>query len=983
MFFKTPRLNKFLLPLFLKSQLFMQKLTFLTLLFVLLFCKGFAQTGSLNGTLLNSFNDKPIAGAVVSLLYQRDSAVVKETISNETGAFSFTNLPSDSFLLKISTLTFEPFTSYVNVYNTSKILPAFKLNEMGKNLAAVTVVTKVAAVSQKGDTVQYSANQYKVNKDATTEDLIKKIPGVTVAKDGTVTAQGETVRKVTIDGKDFFGDDASAALKNVQSEMVDKIQIFDRMSDQARLTGFDDGNSVKAINIVTKSGMKNGNLGRFYAGAGTEGTYNVGGNSTFLKNDRRLSVLGSFNNINAQNFASQDLLGATGNNGNNNRGGGPPGGGRGPGGGGGNDFTIAQANGISVTNAIGLNYTNKYNKNMDVSASYFFNNSENTNIARTNTETFLKTDTSLFAKQIGTTLTRNNNHRINARIEYMIDSSNSIFFIPSLNFQNNSVNSFTDINSIFSNRGATNFYDTANTSNSNSSTKRNGYNLRNSLLYRHAFAKKGRSISLGFTNTLVKNNSDVILDADYRFFKPGFPVNDSAQNQLADNFSNGNTNAATIAYTEPLTKKTQLQFDYNPSVQKSKADQQTFGFDGVKFSKFDTLLSNKFDNIITTHNAGVTFRYVPGREELFQVGLSYQTANLKSDRIFPTTTNVRASFSNILPNLIFRKKFTSKSSMRFFYRASINFPSVTQLQDVVNLSNPLRVSSGNASLSQSYSNFAGGRYIYTNAKTNKSFFAGGFFQQANDFVTNATFIPSKDSTIQNGIVINKGTQLTKPVNLDGYRTGRAFVTYSFPIKAIKSVINLNNSINFQRLPGLINSTALVTKSFGYNTGLTVASNISEYIDFNVSYNANFNTAKSKDVSTNFVTQTAGLQLNLLSKSGWFLQNDINYQSITGLTAGFNQNFGLWNAAIGKKFLKKQVGELKLSVFDLLNQNRSINRTIDARFIEDAQSEVLRQYFMLTFTYSLRNFGKATKQATKQDNKEEVNRLLPRTGGGPF
>jgi Outer membrane protein beta-barrel family len=447
------------------------------------------------------------------------------------------------------------------------------------------------------------------------------------------------------------------------------------------------------------------------------------------------------------------------------------------------------------------------------------------------------------------------------------------------------------------------------------------------------------------------------------------------QNQLYDNVSTGNTIGGTIAYTEPIGKKSQLQFDYNPSVQKSKADQQTFAFDGQKYSQFDTMLSNKFDNIITTNNAGLTYRFVPGKEQLFQIGVSYQTTKLESNRTFPSKTNVNQSFSNFLPNLIFRRKLAKYSNIRIFYRASTNFPSVTQLQDVINLANPLRVSAGNPLLQQSYTQFLGSRFSYTNTKTTNSFFIGFFVQTANDYITNATFIPTADSTIQNGIELKKGTQLTKPLNLNGYRSARSFLTYSMPLKFIKTILNLNAGVTYQRLPGQINTTAILTNNAVYNAGFSFASNISEYIDYNISYAANFSqTNSSISGANNFVNQVAGLQINLLSKKGWFVQNDVSYQTNTGLSAGFNQKFGIWNAAVGRKFLKKNAGELKLSVFDLLKQNQSINRTIDARYIEDAQSVVLQQYFMFTFTYSLKNFGKA-KPSTRADNKEEINRIM--------
>jgi hypothetical protein len=312
---------------------------------------------------------------------------------------------------------------------------------------------------------------------------------------------------------------------------------------------------------------------------------------------------------------------------------------------------------------------------------------------------------------------------------------------------------------------------------------------------------------------------------------------------------------------------------------------------------------------------------------------------------------------------MWRKKFSASSNIRLFYRASTNFPSVNQLQDVVNLSNPLRVSAGNPDLKQSYTHLLSARYTFINSKTSRSLFANVFLQTAGDYISNAIYIAQRDTVIQQGIKLRKGSQLTKPVNLNGYKSLRTFLTYSMPVKPLKTVINLNAGFTYARLPGLVNYHSTITNNYVYNTGVVLASNISEYVDFNISYNASFNnasTTSSTSSTNNYVNQTAGLQLNLLDKKGWFIKNDITGQSYTGLSAGLNQQFWLWNAAIGKKFLKKQAGELKLSVFDLLKQNQSIVRTVTGAYIEDAQSQVLQQYFMLTFTYSLRNFGVAAK-----------------------
>jgi hypothetical protein len=913
---------------------------------------AFAQNAAIKGVVVDAVDKSAVRGATVVIYLQKDStkSVIQSTVTNAKGSFELTGIPNESYFVEISFVGYQQLKRTAVVTGGIKDMGTLTITKQGKDLADVTIIATAPPVTQKGDTTQFSASQYKVNPDATTEDLIKKMPGITVAKDGTVTAQGEQVKKITIDGKDFFGDDASAALKNLPSEVVDKIQVYDRLSDQAQLTGFDDGNGVKAINIVTKSGIKNGQFGRVYAGYGTDDRYAAGGNMSFFNGNRRISLVGNFNNINQQNFGSQDLLGVT------SSGGG--GGGRGGRGGGGTDnFTVGQASGISKTNAFGINYSNELNKKLIITGSYFFNNSNNTNESLVNTETF-STPKNLFSTQKSNTVTKNTNHRINLRIEYKLDSANSIFIIPSINFQNNNSSSLSALQ---------NFYginDSVNTSQNRNTSNRQGFNIRNNILFRHSFAKRGRTLSLGFNTTYTKNDGNSITDAQYRFFDNG-SITDSLQQQCYDNATNGHTIGGSIAYTEPVGKKGQIQIDYNPSVQKNKANQQTFAYDGQKYSKFDSALSNKFDNTITTNNAGISYRLSKSRDEQLSFGANIQNSKLESQRIFPTVSSVNQSFSNILPNAFWRKKFSSTSNIRVFYRASTNFPSVNQLQDVVNLSNPLRVSSGNPDLKQSYTHRLGGRYTYTNSKTSRSFFANIFLQTASDYISTATYINQKDSTIQQGIRLTKGSQLTKPVNLNGYKSLSSFFTYSMPVKAIKTTVNLNAGFSYARLPGMVNYTLTTTNNYIYNTGIVFASNISEYVDFNLSYNANFNNAQTTSLissNNNYVNQSAGVQVNLLDKKGWFVQNDVSGQSYSGLTAGLNKSFWLWNAAIGKKFLKNHAGELKLSVFDLLKQNQSIIRTVTGAYIEDAQSRVLQQYFMLTFTYSLKNFGVAAKSS---------------------
>ncbi|HYE54795.1 MAG TPA: outer membrane beta-barrel protein, partial [Chitinophagaceae bacterium] len=285
--------------------------------------------------------------------------------------------------------------------------------------------------------------------------------------------------------------------------------------------------------------------------------------------------------------------------------------------------------------------------------------------------------------------------------------------------------------------------------------------------------------------------------------------------------------------------------------------------------------------------------------------------------------------------------------------------SVRQLQDVINIRNILFPSTGNPELQQDYNHTLVTRYSFTNSVKRTSFFANVFVTNTQNYITNASYVVKSDSTLSNSIVLRQGARLTKPVNLDGYWSIRSFLTFGLPLNFMKSNLNMNAGVGYTRTPGMIDNVKNMSNNYNYNIGAVVASNISEYVDFTVSYSANFFVIRNSiqpDLNDNYFNHTAGVQLNLLSKNGWLFQNDLNNQMFRGLSGGFNQNYWLWNMAVGKKFLKDQKGELRLSVFDLLKQNQAINRVATESYIEDVQNDVLQQYFMLTFSYRLRNFG---------------------------
>jgi hypothetical protein len=645
-------------------------------------------------------------------------------LSDSAGRFEFSGLRRDSFKVTISSIGFAAVVRNVQVDTTSIDLGIIPLSRSADVLAGVTVTATVPIAVQKGDTVQINASQFKVNPDASVEDLARKMPGITV-ENGQVKANGENVQRVTLDGRELFGDDATAALRNLPAEIVDKIQVFDRLSDQAQVTGIDDGNSTKGINIITKANMRNGQFGRVFAGYGTDGRYQAGGNATMLHENRKISLVGNFNNVNQQNFASQDLLGVTSTGGGGRGGGGPRGGGQ-RGGGGGNfqgggntgNFLVGQQNGINETNAAGINYSDTWSPKLTVTGSYFFNNTNNNTSESVNRTYFLKGIPGYNQQTVANS--RNNNHRVNMRIEYKIDSANQLIITPGLSFQKNT--SFRNVSTSFFNSASSTL--NSRTANTNTSS-RSGNNLNNNILYRHTFPKKGRTFSVNLNTSSNSRIGEVYTSLFDTTFTGPTPV-DSTARRFTDQSNNGHTLSGNMVYTEPLGKNSQLQLNYNPTYTKSRADQQAYQYEETndKYSLFDPRLSSKFDNTYKAHNGGLAYRYGT-RDNQLSFGLNYQRSELHSDQDFPRDLMVNKTFNNLLPNAMARIKLSARSNIRLMYRTNTNQPSVNQLQDVYDITNLPFVTAGNPQLEQQLMNTVSTRYTFTN--TGKGILFVGMF----------------------------------------------------------------------------------------------------------------------------------------------------------------------------------------------------------------------------------------------------------------
>jgi len=932
------------------------KTLFLTLLGIMLLSKGWAQSFSVTGKVLDGADKSPLVGATVVLLSAKDTNNTYGSVTEADGTFKIEHAPSGSYNVKVLYVGFENFHRTITL-SQAMDLGTITLKPLSTQLKNVDVRAEAIRATQSGDTTSFNAGAYKVNKDATAEDLINKMPGIST-QDGTLKAGGEEVKKVLVDGKPFFGDDPNAAIKNLPAEIIDKIQVFDKLSDQSQLTGFDDGNALKTINIMTKPGRNNGQFGKIYGGIGDRDfrfnntLYLAGGNYNYFKGAQRISVLALTNNINQQNFSTEDLTGVMSASSSGSRGGrGGMGGPGGPGGFGGGvgSFLVGQQGGVTKTNSIGVNYSDEWGKKIKVSGSYFFNNTDNEN----NTSLFRRymtpSDSGMVYQENSYTHSKNTNHRANLRVEYEIDSNNTLIITPRISVQQNEYAKMLNGSTTLPGSLAVSATD------NNTQSKNYGLNLGNTLVYMHRFAKKGRTISLHANTQFNHRDGSGSLQSLNEYAKGDTDVINQRNELVGKEY----TYSGSLNYTEPITNSSQLMVNYSPSYATNTSDKKTMNGNGSgDYILMDTLLSNQYDNTYVTQRGGLSYRFSKAQLQ-FSLGTDYQYATLDGQQVFPYTFQLQKSFSNLLPNAWMNYKFSKSKNLRVVYRASTSVPSTSQLQSVVDNSNPLLLKTGNPNLLQSNRHFNMVRYSSTNSTKATSFNFMLFQNYTQNYIANQTIIPTKDTMLNDGIRLNAGSQLVKPVNLDGYYNLNSFINYGMPLKGLKTNLNLNAGVNYSHTPGMINQDINYSNNYGLNGGIVLSSNISENFDFTVAYNANYNVVKNtlqKQLNNNYFSQNTSLRLNYIFLDGFVFNTTVNHQYYSGLSQGYNQSYLLWNAGMGYKFLSDRSLDVRLNVYDILNQNRAITRNVTETYIEDSRTNILQRYLMLTATYTLRRFG---------------------------
>jgi hypothetical protein len=902
------------------------------------------------GVVFDTASKRGLAYATISVVNAKDSTLVTFTRADSTGKFKLSSLEKGRYLLSSSYVGFIPVWRSVDISKDGEEIDLGKLNMTDVlNSGNVTVTARRPPVTINNDTVEFNTENFKTQPNAVVEDMLKKLPGVTVDNDGTVRVNGQKVNRVLVNGKEFFTGDPKMATKNLDADAVDKVQVFDKKSDRAEFTGVDDGQSEKTINLKLKKDRNNAVFGKVAAAAGTNQRYDAQTNINKFNGDQQMSFIGMGNNTNKQGFSISDILNFSGDMSRSMRSGG---GGitiNMGGGGDNNGLPVSgagqNAQGVATTFAGGINYNDTWNnRKTDFNASGMGTNID-LRTDRVSNQHYIIPGNEYNTVTNSSTARKSKQQRVNMMIDSRIDSFNSFKFTPS--FTTQQVDSRSTSNYISSKLDGTKM----NTGLTDNSSHSDAFNFGGNALFRKRFQKKGRTISSNLSLAYNDSKQDGSLYTLNTFYAAGVPLKDSITNQKNRREAVTRGFGANVVYTEPIGKKSLLEFSayYNANIGESKRITYDYAAASGKYDQMNITQSNDFKSEYTFTGGSLSFRSNLKKMNI-TVGSSLQEAKLLSSN--NTTGNViRQSFTDALPNANLQYRLTSSRTLSLNYSTSTTQPTTTQLQPVVDVSNPVNTYTGNPLLKRSYAQSVNLNYFATNMYTQRNFFA---------FISAS----KTDNAIVNGETYNaaNGSRVSSPVNANGNYMLFGSINAGFPLKKIKSRVDLGIGTNILHNISFLNGNRNEIDNFSVSPNLQYNFSLESKIDINATARLNISNAKyslQPMLSSNYLQQVYGFDMTNYLPWGLILNNNFNYTINSGRADGFNTTVGYWNASIAKSFLKNKRAEIKFSAFDILNQNTGIGRNASQNYLEDSRYNVLQQYFTLGATFSLNKAGNAS------------------------
>ncbi|MEM6320500.1 MAG: TonB-dependent receptor [Bacteroidota bacterium] len=912
----------------------LKKTVLLTILLLSAFYQLAAQKNTLRGVVTDTLN-QPLSGATVMLLQPADSTLVKFGITGNKGQFLLEKLPEGSFLLQIAYLGYENWEREVvsGKSLTDSQLGVIPLRPLTAVLSTVEVKADYVPLRIKKDTIEYNAAAFGTKLNAVVEDLLKKLPGVTVDRNGTIKAQGETVKKVLVDGKEFFGDDPKMATQNLPADAIDRVQVFDKKSDMAEFSGIEDGQGTITINLSLKEDKKKGYFGKVKGGASPdryEGKLNV----NRFGQKVQTSILGMFNNTNEPGFSFNDYINMMGGLGNLMNGGGsmslnseevglPLDSGR-------------KNQGFTTTNAGGVNLNTQLSKKTKLHASYFLH-ALNANNDLEGFQTNIVGSRQFANRSAVETHQQKLGHRFNTNVETKIDPTQTLKWRTNLGWTAKQLTSEGQGFTIGQNA------DLENKTHRTRDNESTNFRLSSNLTYLKKFAKKGRLLTTSFGLERGETDGTGTLQATNQFFTSVLMIDSLWQQQTDDNQLFNHYLGAT--FTEPIGKTTYLTVNYD--YQKFDAEQEREVADIMaEASFFNPQLSNHFRRKFRAHLTGLNIRRVRKKWKA-NVGVQLQQSVLDG-LLSAQDIQLKKRFINVLPKASFNYDFKTSRSLRLDYQTSVRPPAVAQLQPIVNNSNPLNLIVGNPDLRPEYLHT-----LRLNFNSFDQFSSIHIFARAGLTVT--------DDKILNARTIDEQfRQTTTPVNFGQTVQYNTYVSFGAPLKFLRSRFDLVATAKRERGNFLVNNLASKYENQRLQLDASISNKNTEKVDLLVGYQWTQNHTKylgSSQPNIVYSDQLLYGDLSLHLKDTWTLSNSLDAQYYSAAVFGKATRRIIWSLSLNHHFLASKRGTLSLSVEDILNQNVGINRYSQLNFAQEQRIQSLGRYFLVSFTYALSKFGK--------------------------
>lgn len=881
------------------------------------------------GRLISSSDSEILVGAYVYIGKDKSTPVA---VTDSLGAFKLSCFKDSLLSLSFSYMGFQPLTRRYyprSTYNAGMI----RMSPDVLSIDEVVVTARPPLAVQNGDTTEFNANALKMAVDADLENLLKKLPGFEIIN-GKIMAQGQEVKKIYIDGKKYFLNNPQEALKNLPASLVSKVKMFDDQSEEAKFSGYDDGPKQRSLNIVTKNPNAMKMFGNVKGGYGisekiedtfNDNKYDASLSMNLFDMKRRISVSGDMNSNDQANTLEQaKYRGKGGKNGNKN---------------------------------LALNYSTDIKEKIQITANYNYGAADSYS-ASASIQDYFPSDNyqSRIYNSENHSWNQSNRHNINLDIEYKISKKDKVTFSPNFSYNDSDNRSIIMSNTVENG-------DTINNSLSNNNNKSNSFNLGGKLSWMHAFKKQGRTLTTSINYGQNKNDGTQMQNVDERFRNLENILSDTVRNKR--NLTNTNNFDYTLSasYSEPLSKKSRLSINYSFDKSSDENSKESISFRDREFHEIigiDTALTNDVGVIKYRNRIGLNYNYREKDKFTFRGGANISSTKMDNEYSFLGVQDsiVKSNYIDIAPRAELDYKLSKSKNINVSYNGSTSSPNASQLQDILDVSNPLQVSKGNPNLKKTFQHSLSMRYSSANTDnntyTNLSLSANQTF---NNVTTNMQFI--QRDTIVNGYELQRGTRLSSPINLNGGWNMNADFNYSFPIKPLKLNVNTRLNYRYAHSPSIYDNIKTFNNSHSGGLNFSIMTNISENIDIFVNSNTSYQYSTNTQTGVSeLINESVNANMRWIFWKGFLIGGNLGYNySINKRGTSVTQSSAMLAVELGKKFGKSKQYELKFNASDILRQRNLETFSLTDHYAATNYRTNTDTYYTLSFSYRLMRMGK--------------------------